>query len=199
VREFDEPGLANAGSVERMTTKSIGIIVGSLREGAFSRIVAEHIAARLAPSHTVRFIEIGDLPLYNPDLDTDTPPGPWARARADLAASDAVLFVTPEYNRSMPAAVKNAIDVGSRPYGANVWADKPGAVVSVTPGGTGAMGSNFATRQALIFVDVHLMNQPEAYVGKIADAVADGAITDEGTAGFLNSWADAFVAWIARF
>ena len=184
-----------------MNAKRIGIVVGSLRKGSYSKAVARHIGSALAAGGLeVTTVEIGDLPLYNEDLETDSPPEAWTRFRAEMAATDAVLFVTPEYNRSIPAAIKNAIDVGSRPYGKNIWGDKPGAVASVTPGGTGAMGSNFALRQALIFVDVHLMSQPEAYVANIAGSVNEaGEVEDERTVKFLNGYAQAFAAWVNRF
>jgi chromate reductase len=111
-----------------------------------------------------------------------------------------VMFVTPEYNRSMPGLLKNAIDVGSRPYGKSVWSGKPAAVVSVSPGGIGGFGANHHLRQSLVFLDMPVLQQPEAYVGHAADLFEeDGGVKNEGTEKFLRSFAQAFAAWVARF
>src|SRR5690606_18870607 len=131
----------------------VAVIVGSLREGSLSRKAA-HALARLAPAHlNLRIVEIGDLPLYDEDLDGENAPAAWTRFREDVRAADAVLFVTPEYNRSVPGGLKNAIDVGSRPYGQAVWSGKPAAVMSTSMGALGAFGANHHLRQSLTFFD----------------------------------------------
>jgi chromate reductase len=141
-------------------------------------------------------VEIGQLPLYNQDID-DKPPAEWTAFRERVRAADAVLFVTPEYNRSLPAPLKNAIDVGSRPYGKSAWSGKPGAVVSASPGAIGGFGANHHLRQSLVFLDVPAMPQPEAYIGgadKLFDA--SGKLNNDGTRKFLHGFMQAFEAWI---
>ncbi|MET3354403.1 UNVERIFIED_ORG: chromate reductase [Xanthobacter viscosus] len=176
----------------------VAVIVGSLRKGAFSRSIALALKEIAAPRLDLGIVEIGDLPLYNPDLDGETPPAPWARFRGEVAASDAVLFVTPEYNRSIPGGLKNALDVGSRPYGKSVWSGKPAAIVSVSPGLLGAFGANHHLRQPLVFLDMPILQQPEAYISKVGDLLdADGRLTSDATKDFLKTFADKFADWIA--
>jgi chromate reductase len=152
----------------------------------------------LAPlSLKLDVVEIGELPLYNEDLETATPPAPWTAFRQRIKAADAVLFVTPEYNRSVPAALKNALDVGSRPYGSSVWDCKPGAVVSSSPGAIAAFGANHHLRQSLVFLNVPAMQQPEAYISHV-DKLFDeyGKLVSEGTGKFLQALMQAFANWI---
>lgn len=179
-----------------MTSYAIAVIVGSLRKEAFSRKIAM-AAIKLAPAgHTFDVVPIGDLALFNQDLEP-TPPAPWTVFRDRVRPADAVLFVTPEYNRSMPAAIKNAIDVGSRPYGQSVWNGKPGAVIGTSPGAMGGFGANHHLRQSMTFLNVPLMQQPEAYLGRIGNAFDDkGELTDESVRKFLTGFMAAFVAWI---
>lgn len=178
---------------------NVAVLVGSLRKGAFSRSIALAIGEVAPPRLSFDFVEIGDLPLYNPDLDGETPPPSWTRLREDIGKADAVLFVTPEYNRSVPAALKNALDVGSRPYGRSVWNDKPAAIVSVAPGALGAFGANHHLRQPLVFLNMPVMQQPEAYVSRVGDLLdADGRLANEGTRDFLKAFAGAFADWIDR-
>jgi chromate reductase len=182
-----------------MSKYSVAVFVGSLRAGAYTRKLANALAA-LAPDELgLQIVEIGDLPLYNQDLDAGTPPPAWTAFRGQVKAADAVLFVTPEYNRSVPAALKNALDVGSRPYGASVWNGKPGAVVSLSPGAIGAFGANHHLRQSLVFLNVPCMQQPEAYIGGAAELFSeDGSIiAKEGTQEFLRGFMVSFAAWIA--
>ncbi|TBW36783.1 NAD(P)H-dependent oxidoreductase [Siculibacillus lacustris] len=177
---------------------SVGIFVGSLRKEAYSRRIATWLKSNAPASLVMNIVEIGALPLYDPDLDDGVVPVAWTRFREAVAAVDAVLFVTPEYNRSVPAALKNALDVGSRPYGASVWAGKPGAVVSVSPGGIGGFGANHHLRQSLVFLDVPTLQQPEVYLGHV-DRLFDlsGDLTDENTHAFLTAFLAAFAAWTA--
>ncbi len=176
----------------------VAVIVGSLRKDSLNRKLARTLAALAPPALALEIVEIGDLPLYNQDLDAN-PPRPWTAFRARVGAADALLFVTPEYNRSVPGALKNAIDVGSRPYGKSVWAGKPGAVVSVSPGALGAFGANHHLRQSLVFLDVPTMQQPEAYIGG-ADRLFDdaGALASPATREFLTNYLERFAGWVAR-
>jgi chromate reductase len=144
---------------------NIAVVVGSLRKDSVNRKAALALA-RMAPAHVnLNITEIGDLPLYDEDVEAAGSPASWARFRDELRASDAVLFVTPEYNRSVPGALKNAIDVGSRPYGNSAWAGKPAAIMSLSPGALGAFGANHHLRQSLVFLDMPILQQPEAYIG----------------------------------
>jgi len=181
-----------------MAERSIAIVVGSLREGSFNRKLA-HELVRLAPKGlSFTFVEIGELPLFNQDLES-TPPQPWEDFRAAIRPHDAVLFVTPEYNRSIPGVLKNAIDVGSRPYGHSVWAKKPGAIVSVTPGALGAFGANHHLRQSCVFLDMPIMPQPEAYLAGAGKYFGeDGRVQDEKTAGFLAEFMTSFADWVEK-
>jgi len=178
---------------------NVAVVVGSLRKGAFSRSIALALKELAAPRLSLDIVEIGDLPLYNPDLETDTPPTAWTRFRDDVREADAVLFVTPEYNRSIPGALKNAIDVGSRPVAQSAWRGKPAAIVSVAPGMLGAFGANHQLRQALVFSNMPVLQQPEAYISKVGDLLdAEGRVTNEGTREFLTTFANAFADWIER-
>jgi chromate reductase len=178
------------------TTRNVAVLVGSLRKGAFSRLTANALAALAPASLQLHIAEIGQLPLYNQD-DEAALPAAWAAFRAEIKAADAVLFVTPEYNRAMPAALKNAIDVGSRPYGQSVWHGKPGAVMSVSPGGIGGFAANHHLRQSMVFLNVPMMQQPEAYVGGIDKAFdAEGNLTNESTKGFFTAFMTAYAAWV---
>jgi chromate reductase len=176
----------------------VAVFVGSLRQGSFTRKVARALAAVASSSLKLEIVEIGDLPLYNQDLDA-TPPPEWTALKARIAAVDAVLFVTPEYNRSVPGVLKNAIDIASRPYGKNAWNGKPGAVVSVSPGAIGAFGANHHLRQSLVFLNVPAMQSPEAYIGgadKLFDG--DGNLANDSTREFLRKFMAAFEAWVVK-
>jgi chromate reductase len=177
--------------------RDVAVIVGSLRKDSINRKVANALA-ELAPSGLkLSVIEIGHLPIYNQDSD-ENPPSEWTVFRERIGAADAVLFVTPEYNRSIPAALKNAIDIGSRPYGKSAWNGKPGAVVSASPGAIGGFGANHHLRQALVFLNVPAMAQPEAYIGgadKLFDAT--GTLASDGTRKFLQGFMQAYAEWIA--
>jgi chromate reductase len=176
----------------------VAVLVGSLRRGSFTRKVAL-ILAELAPEPLrLEIVEIGDLPLYNDDLEAD-PPAAWTAFRDRIRRADGVLFATPEYNRSVPGLLKNAIDVGSRPYGKSVFSKKPAAIISVSPGALGAFGANHHLRQSLVFLDMPAMQQPEAYVGNIVNQVDEaGKPTNENLTGFLRTFITAFGDWIAR-
>ena len=181
-----------------MPETKIAVIVGSLRRGSLNRMTASALAGLAPEGMRLQPIEIGSLPLYDQDMDV-APPQTWTDFREAIRASDALLFVTPEYNRSIPGALKNAIDVGSRPYGHNAWAGRPGAVVSVSPSAMGGFGANHHLRQCMVFLDVPMMAQPEAYIGQAAGLFGpDGALQNESTREFLRKFMAAFGAWIER-
>ena len=176
---------------------NVCVLVGSLRKASFNRRLAKALISLAPSSMKLDIVEIGQLPLYNEDLETDPPPAQWTAFRQLIKAADAVLFVTPEYNRSVPAVLKNALDVGSRPYGSSVWDRKPGAIVSGSPSAIGAFGANHHLRQSLVFLNVPTMQQPEAYVGHV-DKLFDerGNLTSDGTRKFLQAFMQAFANWV---
>jgi chromate reductase len=176
--------------------RSVAVLVGSLRKESLTRLVAKAVVALAPASLRFEIVEIGQLPLYNQDLES-APPVEWVAFRDKIRVADAVLFATPEYNRSVPGALKNAIDVGSRPREANVFNGKPGAVISVSPGLISGFGANHHLRQMLVFLNVPAMAQPEAYVGganKLFDA--GGNLTNDSTRDFLKNFAESFARWI---
>ncbi len=178
--------------------KDIVVIVGSLRKESFNRKMA-HALKELAPeSLSLEIVEIGALQIYNQDMDAQ-PTAEWTVFRDRVRKADGVLFVTPEYNRSVPAALKNAIDVGSRPYGKSVWDKKPAAIVSVSPSAIGAFGANHHLRQSLVFLNMPTMQQPEAYVGG-ADKLFDGEgkLTVAATREFMGKFIAAYAQWVER-
>jgi chromate reductase, NAD(P)H dehydrogenase (quinone) len=181
-------------------TRKIAVLVGSLRKESFNRKMANALKALAPETLHLDIVEIGGLPLYNQDHDDEGKPlAAWVEFRNEVKGFDGVLFVTPEYNRSVPAVLKNAIDVGSRPYGQSVWAGKPGAVVSVSPGNIGAFGANHHLRQSLVFLDVPAMHQPEAYIGNAARLFdAAGNLTDDATRDFLKGFMKAFAVWVEK-
>jgi len=178
--------------------RDIVVIVGSLRKESFNRKMANALRELAPAALKLEIVEIGQLPLYNQDLDAD-PPAVWREFRARIKKADGVLFVTPEYNRSIPAPLKNAIDVGSRPYGQSAWDKKPAAVVSVSPGAIGAFGANHHLCQSFVFLNMPAMPQPEAYIGgadKLFDA--SGKIANDGTRGFLTKFLEAYATWVEK-
>lgn len=179
------------------TMRNVAVLVGSLRKESFNRKTANALIAMAPPALKLTIHEIGQLPLYNQDLDTATPPAEWTAFRDGIRGADAVLFITPEYNRGVPGVLKNAIDVGSRPREQNVFNGKPGGVISVSPGAIGAFGANHALRQSLVFLNVPAMPQPEAYIGNAAKLFDDhGTLTDDSTREFLQKFLRAFAQWI---
>ena len=175
----------------------IAILVGSLREGSINRKVARSICGLRGDNLDCSMIEIGDLPLYNQDLDA-SPPDQWVRFRQQVADADGVLFVSPEYNRGIPGVLKNAIDVGSRPYGQSVFDKKPAAIVTVSPGSIGGFGSNHQIRQAAVFLNMPVMQHPEAYLGHVGDDSFDenGQLKDGPLKDYVKTVAEAFADWV---
>lgn len=182
---------------EETVAFDVAVVLGSARRGSLTRSVAEAIARRAAPDLAFEMVEIGGLPLFNPDLDEDGPPDAWQVFRQRIARCDAVLFATPEYNRSVPSVLKNAIDIGSRPSGKNVWNGKPGAIVTVSPGAIGGFGANHHLRQSLAFLNVYTMQQPEAYLSNAGSLLGDdGGFAKEATTAFVDVYLSKFRRWI---
>jgi len=176
--------------------RTVAVIVGSLRKDSVTRKVARAVEALAPPNLKFEEVPIGDLALYDQDAEGDPPPA-YAAFRERIRGADAVLFATPEYNRSVPGALKNAIDVGSRPYGHSVWNGKPAAIVSVSPGALGAFGANHHLRQSLVFLNMPTLQQPEAYVGNAFSLFDEnGELVNEATAEFLRGFAQTFADWI---
>ncbi|MDO5673747.1 MAG: NAD(P)H-dependent oxidoreductase [bacterium] len=183
-----------------MSTKKIAVLIGSLRKDSFNRKLA-HFLVQSAPAPLqLEIVEIGDLPMYNEDLETANAPASWTEIRKKIAACDGLLFLTPEYNRSVPAALKNVLDVGSRPWGQNVWNGKPAAVISLSLGALGGFGANHHLRQSLTCLNVPVLQQPEAYIGNAPSFFDDkGNFVKEDTKEFLTSFMQAFAAWVDKF
>ena len=180
------------------TPRDIVVIVGSLRKESLNRKTANALIEIAPPALKLQIAEIGQLQLFNPDLD-DKPPREWVDFRERVGRADGVLFVTPEYNRSMPGVIKNAIDVASRPHGQNRFDKKPGAVVSVSPGAIGGFGANQHLRQSLVFLNVLTLQQPEAYIGgagKLFDE--SGKLTNDSTREFLGKLMQAYAVWVEK-
>ena len=174
------------------------VLIGSLRKQSFNRKMAHALIAQSPERLSCRIVEFADLPIYNEDVDAD-PPASWTRFRDEIRATDAVLFVTPEYNRSVPGGLKNAIDVGSRPQGKSVFDGLPTAIVSVTPYKLGAFGANHALRQTFVFLNMPVMQQPEAYIGGAAELFdAEGELKNEATRQFITEFMMAFSQWITQ-
>ncbi|MBP6058628.1 MAG: NAD(P)H-dependent oxidoreductase [Nitrosomonas sp.] len=180
-----------------MNQYQIAVVVGSLRKDSFNGKLANAIV-KLAPSgFSFKHVQIGDLPLYNQDDDTD-PAEVVKRLKADIVASHGLLFVTPEYNRSIPGVLKNALDHVSRPYGQNVWVGKPAGILGVSVGANGTAMAQQHLRNVLAYLDVPTLGQPEAFI-QVKDGLfdADGNI-GAGSKNFLQNWMNRYVAWVSR-
>lgn len=180
-------------------TKKIGILVGSLRKDSWNKKFALELISLAPSSMTMEIGEIGHLPLYNQDGD-EHPPKEWVEFREKMKTFDGILFVTPEYNRSVPACLKNAIDVGSRPYGQSVWDKKPAGIVSSSIGALAGFGANHHLRQSLVFLNMPCMQQPEAYIGNIGELFdASGHFSKEGTKDFMKKFLASFEEWVNKY
>jgi chromate reductase len=178
----------------------IGVLVGSQRKGSFSRKVAHCVSGLMPENFEMKPMEIGNLAIFNQDFDDENRvPAEWTAFRKEVESMDGYLFVTPEYNRSVTPVLKNALDIASRPYGHNAWNGKPGGIISVSVGKMGGFGANHALRQALVFLNVLLMQQPEAYISDAASLFdAEDNMTNLGTKQFLANFAAAFAQWIVK-
>jgi chromate reductase len=180
------------------TKRKVAVIVGSLRKESYNRKMAQALIGLAPPELELGIEEIRDLPFYNQDHEANPPPEVVA-FKERIAQSDAVLFVTPEYNRSVPGVLKNALDIASRPYGKSAWSGKPAAVVSVSPGAIGGFGANHHLRQSLVFLDMPALQQPEAYITNCAPLFDNkGTLTHESTRTYLTKFLQAFARWIER-
>ena len=179
-------------------SRNVAVIVGSLRKESFNQKMAKALVAIAQPPLKLEIVEIGHLPYENQDFEKD-PPQAVRDFKQKIESFDAVLFVTPEYNRSVPGVLKNAIDVGSRPYGKSSWSRKPAGVISVSPGPIGGFGANHHLRQSLVFLDMPAMPQPEAYIGNAASLFDEkGALVNDSTREFMQKYLQAFAQWIER-
>jgi chromate reductase len=180
-----------------MDRYKIAIVVGSLRQDSINLKVAKSLCAMAHERLDCAIVPIGDLPLYNQEYDADSP-APYGRFRAEITTADGVLFVTPEYNRGVPGVLKNAIDVGSRPYGKSVWNQKPAAIVSASPGMIGGFGANHQLRQACVFLNMPVMQHPEAYLGRVNDDSfdGDGCLKDGPLKDLVVGLSKAFGDWV---
>mgnify|MGYP001165964257 CR=1 FL=1 len=177
----------------------VGIIVGSLRKDSFSKQVAKNVTPLFPEGYETEFIEIGHLPLFNQDYEGDLgTPEVYTDFRNKMKELNAVSFVTPEYNRSIPAVLKNALDVASRPYGESVWNGKPAAIISVSPGALAGFGANHHLRQVLSFLNMPVVQQPEAYIGSVHELLDESGKLNADTVQFLQSLVDALVDLINR-
>lgn len=182
-----------------MEKKKIAVLVGSLRKESFNRKLANEIIAMAPDTLEMELLEIGQLVHYNEDLDTN-PPAEWVEFRKKIKEADGYLFFTPEYNRSISGVLKNAIDVASRPYGQNNWGGKPGAIVSSSISLLGGEAANHVLRQPMVFVNVYMMQQPEAYIGNTMSLFGeDGKLLKDDTRTFLQNYLQAFEAWVLKF
>jgi chromate reductase, NAD(P)H dehydrogenase (quinone) len=177
----------------------IGIVVGSLRKESFSKKIAANVATLFPEGYETEFVEIGNLPLYNEEYDGNSPPE-YTSFRNTIKGMYAILFVTPEYNRSVPGVLKKALDVGSRPYGESVWNGKPAAIISQSISNLSGFGANHHLRQSLTFLNMPIVQQPEVYLANSQDLLDEnGKINNEGTIQFLQGFVDAFVDLIKRY
>ncbi|SFD93969.1 NADPH-dependent FMN reductase [Nitrosomonas sp. Nm166] len=180
-----------------MSQYQIAVIVGSLRKDSYNRKLANALVKLAPPEFSFKHMQIGDLPLYNQDDDAN-PAEPVKRLKAEIVASQGLLFVTPEYNRSIPGVLKNAIDHASRPYGQSAWADKPAGIIGISPGAAGTAMAQQHLRNMLAYLDVPTMGQPEAFIQAKDELFdADGNI-GAASKNFLQKWMDRYVVWIGR-
>lgn len=182
-----------------MASHKIAILVGSLRKASINRKIARSICAIRNDNLECTMVEIGDLPLYNQEYDEpDNTPEQYVRFRDQVRGADGVLFCSPEYNRSVPGVLKNAIDIGSRPYGESVFDKKPAAIITASPGAIGGFGANHHLRQSCVFLNMPMMLQPEAYLGHVTEDSfdADGCLKDGPLKDVVVKVANAFHDWV---
>ncbi len=177
-------------------SKKVGFLIGSLRGASYTRKIAEAMMPLFPEGYEPQVIEIGHLPHFNQDYDDGGAlPESYIKFRELIDGYDAFVFATPEYNRSIPAVLKNALDVASRPYGKSKWNDKPAAVVSVSPGRVGGFGANHHLRQVLSFLNMKPVQQPEAYIGLVGELLdKDGKVTDPAFLELLQQIVDKLVS-----
>lgn len=183
-----------------MINKKIGLVVGSIRKKAYTGMVADYLIQHAPSGYDFERIEIADLPLYSQDYDSADEPSVYAQFRTKVKALDGVIFITAEHNRSVPAALKNALDVGSRPYGQVVWSGKPAMVISSSVSGISGFGANHHLRQILTFLNMPTMQQPEVYLAKVQEYFnEEGVLIKEDTGEFLLKVVDAYLSFADKF
>jgi chromate reductase len=177
----------------------VAVVVGSIRKDSINRKLAKALVKLAASDFEFDFLDLGDLPVFNQDHDQN-PPAPVARVKAQVAAAGALLFVTPEHNRSLPTALKNVLDWASRPYGSNLWAGKPAAIAGASPGAVGTAVAQAHLRSVLGYLDVPTLGQPEMYIHFTQGLIDDqGTVTNDGTRKFLQGFMDRYVVWTRKF
>jgi len=181
-------------------SKLIGIIAGSLRKESYSKKIGKAVLSMAPQDFEFKTISLDDLPVYNQDFDDDGPvPEAYVKFRDEVRTLDGVIFITPEYNRSVPGVLKNALDVGSRPYGKSVWDGKPAAIFSNSPGAISAFGANHHLRQSLVFLNMPAMQQPEVYLSKVQELFDENGDVKEGTTKeFIQKAVEAYITWFKR-
>lgn len=183
-----------------MADKRIGIIVGSIRKAAYTKKIADFLIAHTPEGYHFEQIAISDLPLYSQDYDASESPANYDDFRKQVKAKDGIIFITPEHNRSIPAALKNALDVASRPYGKNVWDAKPAMVISSSISGISGFGANHHLRQILTFLNMPTLQQPEVYLANVQDYFdEEGNLTKQDSAEFLLKALDAYLSFASKF
>lgn len=181
-------------------SKVIGLIAGSLRKESFSKKIAEGLINMAPDGFEFKIISLADLPVYNQDFDDfNEVPTSYVSFRNEVGAVNGIIFITPEYNRSVPGVLKNAIDVGSRPYGKSVWSGKPAAIFSNSPGNLSAFGANHHLRQSLVFLNMPTMQQPEVYIAHVKELFDETGNMKEGsTKDFLHKAVEAYITWFNK-
>ena len=179
--------------------KTIGLFVGSLRKESYSKKIAKAIAEMAPEGFIFKQISLENLPIYNQDFDDNRhAPEEYLKFRNEVKSLDGFIFITPEYNRSIPGVLKNAVDVGSRPKGESVWNGKPGAVFSSSPGNLSGFGANHHLRQCLVSLNVPVMQQPEVYLAKVHEIFDENGKINEKTLEFLQKAVDAYIEWFGK-
>ncbi|SHN55526.1 NADPH-dependent FMN reductase [Desulfovibrio litoralis] len=178
--------------------KEISIFIGSLRKEAYTRKIANTLINLGEKNLNLKIVEIGHLSFYNQDLDGNEPSS-WLEFRETVKNSDGFLFITPEYNRSVTPVLKNALDIASRPYGANCWSGKPGGIIGASIGAIGGFGAVQHLRQTFAFLNILMLQQPEAYLGFIDKAFEGNTLTNEKTKEFLQNYLNSYAEWVNKF
>ncbi len=182
-----------------MNSIKIALIIGSLRKESFNRKIANALIKLAPKSCELEILEIGELSFYNQDFD-ENPPKDWIKFREKIKTHDGILFITPEYNRSIPGVLKNAIDIASRPYGKSAWDGIPAGVISVSIGAIGGFGANHHLRQTLVFLNMPVLQQPEAYIGEAAKLFdLKNELSNTSTKDFLTKFLDSYSDWVLKF
>ncbi len=180
-----------------MSHYNIAVIVGSLRKESFNKTLAIALTKLAPPEFSFTHLEIGDLPLYNQDDDDNMAPSV-KRLKAEIASADGVMFLTPEYNRSIPGVLKNALDHASRPYGQSAWAGKPAGILGVSVGTIGTATAQQHLRNILAYLDMPTLGQPEAYVQMKEGLFDEAGNIGEGSRKFMQGWMDKYTAWVMQ-